>query len=151
MPDPESSARASLRRGLAFYTFLLVLDLLLVYYLLDAGVAGVGYLTLVVVAIVGALLGYQVVNHVRDFNAPLVETEGVVARKWSRADLIIAWHSYYLTIGRAVFKVSPQDYVMIDEQMLVKVAHFPRTLNVASVHEVRVPGREPPSSDSPPA
>ncbi len=151
MPEPESSARASLRRGLAFYMCLLVLDLIFAYYLLNAGVAGVGYITLAIVGGVGTLLAYQVWNHVLDFNAPLVETEGIVARKWSRADLIIAWHSYYLTIGRAVFKVSPQDYVMVDEKMLVKVVHFPRTLNVASVHEVRVPAPEPRSSDSPPA
>jgi hypothetical protein len=139
VPDPESAARGSLRRSLAFYSVLLAFDLLVIYYVVSSGVHGGGYITIAVTAIIGALLAYQVWTHIRDLSAPLIETEGVIERKWSRADLIIAWHSYYLMVGRAVFKVSPQDYVLVDENMAVRIVHFPRTLNVVSVQEIRRP------------
>ena len=41
-----------------------------------------------------------------------------------------------MTVGRTVFRVAPEDHIMVDEGMVVKVVHFPRTLNVVSVHEV---------------
>ena len=74
---------------------------------------------------------------------PLTESEGPVVRKWTRADMLIAWHSYYVAVGRTVFRVAPEDYVMVDEEMYVKIVHFPRTLHVVSVREVRGAPRPP--------
>jgi hypothetical protein len=49
----------------------------------------------------GLLLCY-VVQHVRTW-AEAVESEGLVTRKWTRADLIIAMQSYYITVERTIF------------------------------------------------
>jgi hypothetical protein len=134
---PTTAPRASLLRSLFFYSALLAVDILAIIYVLSVGVAGAGYLTLAVIAVVGALLAYQVWTHLLDAGASVVETEGVVERKWQRADLIIVWHSYYITVGRRVFKIAPEDYIMVDEEMPVKVVHFPHTLNVVSVRDAR--------------
>ena len=72
------------------------------------------------------------------------ESEGLVVRKWKRADLIIAWDSYYLTVDRTVFRVKPEDWIQVREDAYVKVVHFPNTLNVVSIHELRPPAAPPP-------
>lgn len=137
--DPESSARASLFRSLLTYTALFTADIVVLYWVV-ANRAGPGaFVTISIVGVVGLLLGYQVWQHLRDLRAPLAESTGVVQRKWSRADLVIAWHSYYLTVERTVFRVQPEDYLNVDEGMYVKVVHFPHTLNVVSIHEILRP------------
>jgi hypothetical protein len=109
----------------------------------SSGVQGGGYITLSIFVVVGMLLGYQVFEHLLDLRAPLAESEGVVLRKWKRADLIIAWDSYYVNVGRTMFRVRPEDYVNVDEAMYVKVVHFPHTLGVVSIHEMRPPPPDP--------
>lgn len=143
MRDPESAARASLGRSLVFYVAFLVLDLLAVYYIVASDPGGAGYITLTIVGIVGLLLAMQVWMHVRDLGSPLAESEGVVHRKWTRADLIIVWNSYYINVERRVFRLRPEDHVLLNEGMCVKVVHFPRTLHVVSIHEVRGVARPP--------
>ncbi len=133
--DPESAARSSLRRSAFIYLLLLAVDVLVMSYIIASGEGGGAYVTLSIVGAVGLLLAYHVAQHLRDLGAPLAESEAVINRKWSRADLIIAWHSYYITVGRTVFRVKPEDYVLLNEGMYVKVVHFPSTLNVVSVHE----------------
>jgi hypothetical protein len=59
----------------------------------------------------------------------------VILRRWSRADLIVAMQSYYITVGRTVYRVKPEDYIYLKEQMYVKIVHLPNTLTVVSVHE----------------
>ena len=137
MPERESAARKSLWRGLAAYTVLLTGDLALLYVFASAGVEGFGYVSFVVIALIGLLLAYQLWTHLRDIGAPAMESEGQILRKWSRADLIIAWQAYYISIGRRVFRIEPEDYIMLDEGMHARVVHFPRTLNVISVEQVR--------------
>ena len=143
MRDPESAARSSLRRSLLFYLAFLALDLLAVYYIVASDPGGAGYITLTIVGIVGLLLAMQVWMHVRDLGSPLAESEGVVHRKWTRADLIIVWNSYYINVERRVFRLQPEDHVLLNEGMCVKVVHFPRTLHVVSIHEVRGVARPP--------
>lgn len=126
-----------------FHAALLALDVLAIYYLVTNGLSGAGYVTLTIVGAVGVMLAYQVWIHARDIGSPLAESEGIVQRKWSRADMIIAWHSYYITVERRVFRLEPEDHIMVDEGMVVKVVHFPRTQHVVSVHEVRGAPRPP--------
>lgn len=139
MQDPESSARASLRRSLLIYVALLATDALAVYYIIANGEGGGAYLTLSIVGLVGLLLAYQVVQHVRDLNAHLAETEGPILKKWDRADLIIAMQSYYIAVGGVVFRIRPEDYLHLSESMHVKIVHFQYTLSVVSVHEAPKP------------
>jgi hypothetical protein len=132
--DPVPGARASLRRSAAIYAALLAADIAVVVYILIVRTGGAAFVTLSFVVVVGLLLAYQVVQHVRDFGARLAETDGVVMRKWKRADLIIAWDSFYLTVERTVFRVRPEDWIHVEEGEFVKVVHFPHTLTVVSVH-----------------
>lgn len=117
------------------YALLLIADAIVVSYIVANGESGGAYVTVLVVGLVGLLLAYQVLQHVRDLNSRLAETEGVIMRKWTRADLIIAMQSYYIIVGRTVFRVKPEDYIHLAEQRYVKVVHFPNTLTVVSVHE----------------
>src|SRR5439155_9061289 len=102
MEDPESSARSSLRRSGVIYAVLLIADLLVISYIVAGATSGGAFVTLSVVGVVGLLLAYQVVQHIRDLNAPLAESVGVVQRMWSRSYLINAMQTYYLTVHRAV-------------------------------------------------
>ncbi len=143
MIDPEPAARASLFRSMLIYTALLIPDLAVVYYIATTSEQGAAFVTLSFFGVVGVLLAYQVWQHYRDLRSPLAESEGVVQRKWSRADLIIAWHSYYVAVERMIFRLQPEDYIHLDEGMYVKVVHFPNTLNVVSIHEIRRPPADP--------
>ena len=120
-----------------FYIAFFALAALAFYYIAASEPGGAGYVTLTIVGIVALLLAFQIWMHVRDIGSAMAESEGVVHRKWTRADLIIAWHSYYINVDRRVFRLRPEDHVMLDEGMYVKVVHFPRTLHVVSIHEVR--------------
>lgn len=146
MVEPESTARSGLFRSMVIYAVLLAADGLVVAYAVSEGVRGIGYVTVSLVGLVGLLLAYQVWQHARDLGSPLTETEGVLLRKWQRADLVIAWQSFYIQIERAIFKVQPLDYHLLEPEMYVKVVHFPRTLNVVSVHQIG--GGAPPPADA---
>lgn len=139
MADPESEARASLLRSLVIYSVFLAADVLVIGWVLTAGIEGAAYVTTTIVGVVGLMLFYQVVQHARDLRAPLAESEGTVTRKWKNADLIIAWDSYYIRVDRAVFRIKPEQYLDVRENSYVKVVHLPHTQNVVSVHELQAP------------
>jgi hypothetical protein len=134
--EPEQRARSSLRRGLAVYLTFFLADAAVVSYLISAGLGGVRYVTLSVVGVVGLLLLYQVIQHVRDLDAPLAETTGAIARKWSRADLFIAMQGYYIAVDRAIFRLPSEEWVNLSVGTYVKVVHLPNTFGVVSVHEL---------------
>jgi hypothetical protein len=137
------------------YGALLLPTLAVLSWIAASEPSGFAYFSMSIAGVVALLLGYQVFAHYRDTRAQLVESEGVVQRIWSRADLIIAWHSYYVTVDRKVFRLQPEDYVQIEDrfralsrldppiELYVKVVHFPMTLNVVSVHEVLAPAGPP--------
>jgi xanthosine utilization system XapX-like protein len=128
--EPERAARAALFRSFVFYSVVLLGIVALLTWLATFR----AYVALVLFGGIGVLVAYQVVQHYRDLREPLAESEGVVARVWSRADLIIALHSYYITVGRTVYRLQPEDFVPLE--LYVKVVHFPHTLNAVSVHEI---------------
>jgi hypothetical protein len=141
--DPEARARASLLRSFIIYTLLLAADTAVIWYV-TVNRAGPGaFVTLSIVGVVGLLLAYQVVQHYRDLRTPLAESEGIIQRKWRNRDLIIAWDSFYVAVERTIFRIQPEDYTNIEEGMYVKVVHFPYTLNVVSIHEIRRPPPDP--------
>lgn len=146
MDDRAGRARGSLRRTALIYILLLAVDVVAAAYIITSAVSGAAYVTLTFVVVIGALLAYQVVQHIRDFGAPLAESDGVVRRKFRRADLIIFLDSYYLTVSGTVFRLPPEEWIHIDEGDYVKVVHFPHTLTVVSIHGARRPPPEPPES-----
>lgn len=140
MPDPEYVARNGLFRSLLIYAVFLAADISVIAYVASQGISGPAYVTTSIVVVVGLLLLYQVVQHVRDLRAPLAESEGLVLRKWKNADLVIVWDSYYIRVERTVFRIKPELYIDVRDDAYVKVVHFPHTLNVVSIHELRAPG-----------
>ncbi len=134
--DPEALARAALRRGTLIYSALFLLDAAVFSLVVASGTSGAAYVTLSIVGIVGLLLGYTCVQHIRDLGGQLAESEGLITRKWSRADFLIVMQSYYIMVERVVYKLEPEDYIHLEEGMYVKIVHFPQTLNVVTVHEV---------------
>lgn len=118
------------------YAALFLLDVAVFSLIVASRASGAAYVTLTIVGIVGLLLGYTLVQHIRDLGGPLAETEGLIARKWSRADFVIVMQSHYVMVERVVFRLRPEEHIHLDEGMYVKVVHFPHTLNVVSVHEV---------------
>jgi hypothetical protein len=157
--DPESAARASLFRSMTIYVALLLPTLAVLVWIATSNPTGFAYFSMSVAGVVALLLGYQAFAHYRDMRSALAESEGIVQRIWSRADLIIAWHSYYVAVDvgaeRKLFRLQPEDYVLIEDrfrtlarvdpplEMYVKVVHFPTTLNVVSVHEIVRPQPDP--------
>jgi xanthosine utilization system XapX-like protein len=133
------SARASLIRTGLLYAALLVLDIAVIVLILFVRTSNFAFVTLAFVAIVGVLLAFQVVQHARDMRSRLAETEGVVVRKWRRADLVIAMQSHYLTVESGVFRVRPEAWIHVDEGDYVKIVHFPHTLTVVSIHGGGIP------------
>ena len=154
---------------MVIYEVLLVPTIAVLVWLATSNPTGFAYFSMSVAAVVGLLLGYQAFAHFRDLRSPLSESEGVVQRIWSRADLIIAWHSYYVAVdcaaadgtaadgassARKLFRLQPEDYVHLEDRframarleppvdLYVKVVHFPMTLNVVSIHEVLRPAAE---------
>jgi hypothetical protein len=154
--DPESAARSGLLRSLIIYLALFAADAAVVSWLAASSPQGAAFVPLSIIGVIGVLLGYQAYAHYRDLRSPLAESEGIVTRVWSRADLLVAWHSYYMMVGRAVFRLQPEDYVIMEDRfrtlarldppgdMYVKVVHFPHTLNVVSIHEILRPPTESP-------
>jgi hypothetical protein len=150
-------------RSMVIYALLLLPALAFVVWLAATGPSGFALVSMSVAGVVALLLGYQAYAHYSDLRAPLAETEGLVQRVWSRADLVIAWHSFYVSVatplgGRKLFRMQPEDYVVLEDrfralsrldpplELYVKVVHFPMTLNAVSVHEVRRPLPEPPAT-----
>ena len=132
------------------YTLLFLAAVVVVYYIATNRESNFAFVSLSIVGVVGLLLGYYVYQHVRDLVAPLTESEGVVVKKWTRADVPFLLQGYYIAVNRTVFRVQAGDYLHLREDMYVKVVHFPHTLNVVSVHEVRGPGDgEAPLASSP--
>jgi hypothetical protein len=150
--EPEAAARAALFRSLVIYSVMLLAVMAFVTWLATLGGA---YIAMAIFGAVGLLLAYQVVQHYRDLREPLDESEGVVVRVWSRADFIIAWHSYYVTVARNVYRLRPEDYVPLEDRwkrmqrldppqdLYVKVVHFPHTMNAVSIHPMLPPAPEP--------
>lgn len=134
MREPEARARAALRRGAFGWLIVLALDLAAFVYIFVNQQSAAAYLPLSFAGGVALLLIYQIWQYVRDLGSPLMETEGTIFKKWTRADFFIAWQGYYIVVDAAVFRIPAEDYTFLPEGVYVKVVHFPRTHNVVSVH-----------------
>ncbi|HYM14280.1 MAG TPA: hypothetical protein VEZ14_01825 [Dehalococcoidia bacterium] len=136
MRDAAAAARVSLIRGIAWYGALLLASLAGAVWIGANAASGAALVPLVFAAAMALLLGYYVLQHLRDLGAQPVEREGAVTRRWSRADLLIAMQSYYISVDRTVFRVRPEDYIHMDEGARVRVVHFPHTLQVISLERL---------------
>jgi hypothetical protein len=134
--DAESAARLSLIRGTLFFGALLAATVAGIAWIAVNAVSGAAWVSIAFLGLIAALLAIYVAQHLRDLRAAPVEREGVVNRKWTRADLIIVMQSYYIAIGRAVFRIPPEEYIHLQEGMRVRVTHLPHTMHVVSLERL---------------
>ena len=140
MAVTRPSARGEvLRSTLLFSPFLAVTLFALAFLLQDTageGVSGGRIVGLVLVGSVTLLLGYQVIQSVRDLFSQLVETTGLVERRWSRNEFFLFRNSY-IFVDRNVFRLPPEQLLDIDRGDLVRIVHYPHTGAVERIERVR--------------
>ncbi len=99
--------------------------------------SGAAYVTMALAGAIALLLAYYVLQHLRDLRAQAAERVGPIQKKWSRADLIIAWHSYYIMVDRKIFQIQPEQYIYLEEGQRARIVHFPHTLRVITAERAR--------------
>ena len=144
MAVSSASARAAvLRSALLFSPFLLVTLGALAFIVRDVAVEGSSggrIVGLVLVGSVAALLGYQVVQSVRDLFASPVETTGLVERLWSRNDFFL-FRNTYVFVERNVFRLEPEQALEVELGDTVRVVHYPHTSTVERIEVVSRSGQ----------
>ena len=135
LEEAYRAARSSLRRTVLVFTPLFLLSLagigIIIFSLVREGPGGL-IITLVLLSLAAFLTGHQSIQSLRDLRSSPRVSSGPVERKWSRADLFIL-RSYYVYVGRSVFKVSPLIYHELEEGDTVSVNHYPHTNTVIAV------------------
>ena len=139
MAASGSSARGSvLRSALLLAPFLAIALVALVFLAratADEGVSAGRVVGLVLVGLVTLLIGYQVIQSVRDLFSQAIETVGVVERRWSRNDFFL-FRNTYIFLGRDVYRLAPEQSLDIDLGDTVRVRHFPHTSTVEDIELV---------------
>jgi hypothetical protein len=124
-------------RSTVIYSMLFAATLAGIAWVIVNAASGAAFITVAIAGAIALLLGYYVFQHLLDLRASAVEHVGPIMKKWSRADLIIAWQSYYIIVDRKVFQVQPEQYVHLEAGQRARVVHFPHTLRVISAERVR--------------
>jgi hypothetical protein len=130
----ERAARASLLRGALIYTPLLCAGVILTT-LSILGRINAGAVLTVIEALLTVLFAHQSIQSIRDLRARPVTTEGVIGRKWSKMDFLIA-RSHYIGIGHNIFRVSAIDWRLLEEGDSVAIVHYPHTGTVVSAEQL---------------
>jgi hypothetical protein len=142
----RASARGALvRSAVIFSPFFAVTLFALAFIVQDVaqeGASGGRIVGLVLVGGVALLLGYQVVQTLRDLLSSTVETVGIVDRQWRRNELFV-FRNDYIFVGRNVFRIEPERAVDVRLGATVRVVHYPHTSTVESI-EVVEPAAEGP-------
>ena len=113
MPGRSRAKNAVLRSTLLFTPFLAITLFglgFIVRELATDGATGGRVVGLVLVSLVALLLGYQVVQSIRDLLTQPVETIGEVERSWTRNDMFLFRNSYVF-LDRSVYRVPPDQYI----------------------------------------
>jgi len=144
-------SRTALIRSAALYAPLFILTTIAVLAML-LGVFDGGIVLLIIALVAAFLFGYQSIQALRDLRAgTLSVTEGPVTRIWSKMDLFVT-RSYYITVGRAIFRIPVQSYWDLREEakrmradgsdqdyfIQVRVEHYPHTGNVVKADRMGV-------------
>jgi hypothetical protein len=140
MAAAKSSARVAVLRSALLFTPFLALALLgFVFITRDAAQQGVSagrVVGLVLVGLVVLLLGYQVVQSVRDLFSGLVETAGLVERQWSHNEFLL-FRNTYIFVGKDVYRLSPEQGIQVERGNMVRIVHLPHTSAVETIEVVR--------------
>ncbi len=131
-----------LRSALLFTPFLVIVLVILAFLIGDTageGASGGRTVAMVLVGSVTLLLAYQVVQSVRDLFSRLVETNGLVERRWSRNDFFL-FRSSYVFVERNVYRLTPEQFLDVDLGDRVRIVHYPHTGAVESVEVIERAG-----------
>ena len=90
---------------------------------------------LILVGSVALLLGYQVVQSIRDLFSDTVETVGEVVRSWTRNDMFLFRNSYVF-VDRNVYRVPPERFIELSPGDTVRIVHTPHTGAVETIERV---------------
>ncbi len=104
---------------------------MVIFNLVREGPSGL-IITLLLLSLAAFLTGHQSIQSLRDLRSSPTVSNGLVDRKWSRADLFVL-RSYYIYVDGSVFKVTPLIYAELEESDTVSVNHYPHTNTVISV------------------
>ena len=139
MDAGRPSAWASILRSALLFAPFLVVNLgvlgLLVQQIATEGASGGRIVAVVLVSFVAMLIGYQVLQSVRDLFSGLIETTGVVERRWNRSDLFL-FRNTYIFVERNVFRLAPEEAIGLQLGDTVRVVHFPHTSTVERIEVV---------------
>lgn len=139
MAARRNSARASVFRSAILFSPFLAITLVAFSFLMsDVGSDGASserVVGLVLVGSVALLIGYQVVQSVRDLFTKPVETVGIVERRWSRNDFFL-FRNTYIFVGRDVFRIAPEHAIEVDLGDTVQIIHYPHTSTVETIEVV---------------
>ena len=140
MAPTQSSARgAVLRSTLLFTPFFAVSLLVFMIVVLDGvdnGMSGGRIAGSALVGSVVLLLGYQLVQSLRDVFSSPVETVGLVNRRWSRNEYFL-FHNTYVFVGKSVYRLSPLQALEIELGHMVRIMHLPHTGTVETIEVVK--------------
>ena len=139
MAATHSSARSAvLRSALLFAPFLAVSLFVFVFIALDGvdrGMSAGRVAGLALVGLVVLLLGYQVVQSLRDLFSKPVETVGLVDRRWSRNEYFL-FQNTYIFVDKNVYRLSPQQGSEVELGHVVRIVHLPHTSTVEMIEVV---------------
>ena len=108
---------------------------LLVLEAMDEGFGAGQVVAITILSFVSLLFGYQVVQSARDLFSGVVETKGVVERRWSRNEFFL-FRNCYIFVERNVFRLEPEQYIEVELGDTVRVVHFPHTSMVEALERV---------------
>lgn len=142
MPSRSRAKNAVLRSTLLFTPFLAItlfgLGFIAREIATDGGTGG-RIVGLVLVALVAFLLGYQVVQSIRDLLSQPVETVGEVERSWTRNDFFLFRNSYVF-LDRNVYRVPPDQFLELSPGDSVRIVHLPHTGAVETIERIESAG-----------
>lgn len=119
-----------------FFVVALVVMGIIVREIASEGMSGGRLIGIVLVGLMALLLGYQILQSVRDLFAGLVETTGLVERRWSRSDFFL-FRNDYIFVHKNVYRLHPEQYVEVGLGDTVRIVHFPHTSAVEAIEVLK--------------
>jgi hypothetical protein len=87
------------------------------------------------------LLGFQVVQAIRDLFSRTTETIGIVERRWSRNEFLL-FRNGYIFVQNNVFRLDPETFIDVALGSRVRVVHYPHTATVESLEILSEPSHD---------
>jgi hypothetical protein len=134
-PPPKGKRWQVVVQALVFTPLALVVIAAFVLAIVQIASGETGYIVLLIVSgLLALVFGFQALHYVRDLASEPVQSEGEVAKKWTKGNLFFFFMpGYYIAVKGKIFTVSRDDYRGLLEEDLVRIRHYPHTLTVEFV------------------